>query len=109
LNIIIIEFINQLIRKYCQKGKITFNKAIFSTCSITFPSDFMERVQEYARFNQIELANCQEYTKQFEIVAGQTVAVTTVLTPGPYPYLMQPSRSSPILRAHWHVDNVLAG
>ena len=58
----------------------------------------------------VKLANYQEYTKQFEIVAGQTVAVSAVLTPAPmYPPDATIDIGSSPSGASAFVDNVFSG
>ncbi len=58
----------------------------------------------------LKLANYQEYSKQFEIVAGQNVSVSAVLTPGPapVPFAYIEISSSPS-GASAFVDNVFIG
>jgi hypothetical protein len=58
----------------------------------------------------VKLANYQEYTKQFEIVAGQTVAVSAVLTSAPmYPPNATIEIGSSPSGASAFVDNVFFG
>jgi hypothetical protein len=58
----------------------------------------------------LKLANYREYTKHFEIIADQTVAVNAVLTPGPVPasYASVEISSYPS-GASAFIDNVFSG